>query len=62
MSEYPYTVLSLVAIFGIYLPGNDAALGTLVCMGIVSMKYHDRRKNSSEFAPHLHIFVSLWPM
>lgn len=60
-SEYLYTVLLLVAIFGIYIPGNDGPLGSLVNKGTVSLKYHGRRTNSSEFAPHLQILLSLWP-
>lgn len=60
MSEYPYTVLLLIAIFGIYLPVNDGPLGSLLYIVIVSLTYHGRRKNSSEFAPHLQITSSLW--
>lgn len=55
-------ILLLVAIFGIYLPGNDGSLDSLLFIGIVSLKYHDRRKNSSEFEPLLQIFLSLWPV
>lgn len=44
MSEYPYTVLLLVLYLAYTYQDIDGPLGSLISKGIVSLKYHGRRK------------------